>query len=354
MKVKPNIKIMVIILTSLALLSVLPSCKRNKAADPDQIGPTGHSITLSGEANPLTMYIPNDETTLLTIRAVNLDGTPAVNKEIVLEAGYHGYFEGRRYSTTRTTNTNGVVQVTYVINKGSDVRVNTTVYITATLVDEQNSGDANVNCVVPVQVVPEFQNDYIVVSGSITDQFTGKAVPEVVVSLDSGEATITDRSGLYSILVWGASTYGWYGTITPEKSGISFIPGTIDIGSESSPVYWDMPGQDFFTTSSDTFAVDFNTFSITNVAQTFQVYVYTTPNPTNNVKFLATSSSASWLEVGATISNFYSHVQSQTPRYLYIKVYANGTGVARSGIIRIIASDQPNMSTLDITVNQDL
>ena len=87
----------------LGLLSVT-SCKRNKVADPDVQGPAGIRIILSGTANPSTLYVPRTEPAVFSnirVTALNNNGTPAANKDVIFQENGYGYFENYEISAVR-------------------------------------------------------------------------------------------------------------------------------------------------------------------------------------------------------------------------------------------------------------
>ena len=101
------------------------SCKRRSNEDPVMGGPSGFRIILSGTANPSTLYVPTSEpavSSLITVTALNNDGTPASGRNIVFQVDIYGYFENYQITDIRETNSSGVATITYYIPPGTCIR----------------------------------------------------------------------------------------------------------------------------------------------------------------------------------------------------------------------------------------
>ena len=135
MKNKRNI----IIVFSLALiLSFLPSC-RNAVEEPAPFGPSSLSILLHTSANPNVLFAGSTrEVTNITASLKKFDGTPLSNISIHFEvrnAGGSrydiGYFEGNQSVKTKTTDSSGIVSLSYYGPTAQEILGNQTLYIYA-------------------------------------------------------------------------------------------------------------------------------------------------------------------------------------------------------------------------------
>jgi len=135
MKNKRNI----IIVFSLALiLSFLPSC-RNAVEEPAPFGPSSLSILLHTSANPNVLFAGSTrEVTNITASLKKFDGTPLSNISIHFEvrnAGGSrydiGYFEGNQSVKTKTTDSSGLVSLSYYGPTAQEILGNQTLYIYA-------------------------------------------------------------------------------------------------------------------------------------------------------------------------------------------------------------------------------
>jgi len=358
---KKNIFI-IIIAMGLIIIST-SACKRNSSTDPGTIGPTGRGITLAGSADPDTLTLPNPNHTWIEIKATRYNPeapepySAANNESIVLEPGI-GRFEGYNMGTniTTTTNASGIVRWKYII--GTDVqksiRINTTDYVQAILVDQQDPSDTSNYCVIPVNIIPFQQKDYITISGRVIDQFSNKGVENVVVELSTGGVTKTPGTGRFSFTIWGGASQGWSGDITPTLEGASFIPSSATWGTDDSPIYSDIY-QTFYAVLKQAIAVSRPEINVTNAGSSQETaYVYCTPDATFAATFYA-SSSASWIRISLTNGGPYSgSVTGTTPTNIYITIDANASGTDRDGTIDITATSPQNaVSSVTITINQE-
>lgn len=340
------------------------ACKRNSSTDPGKLGPTGHGITLAGTADPDTLTLPSPNITWVEIKATryNPDApapfSAANNERIVLEPGL-GRFEGYNAGTnvTKTTNSSGVVRWKYIIGTTTQqsIRINTTDYIRATLVDQQDPSDTSVYCIIPVNIIPFQERDYITISGRVIDQFSNRGVENVIIELSTGGVAKTPGRGTFSFTIWGGSSQGWTGDITPTLEGASFIPSSATWGTEDSPIYSDIY-QTFYALVKQAIQVSREEINVGAGAATENVYVYCAPDATFAASFYA-SSSASWINISLTNGGPYSgSISGTTPTNIYIQIGDNsavGTD-ARDGTIDITATSPQNaVSSVTITINQE-
>ncbi|MCK5056499.1 MAG: hypothetical protein KAT34_07585 [Candidatus Aminicenantes bacterium] len=360
-------KLATLVLVSIFLMINTSTCKRNNAGDPDNIGPTGHSITLSGSANPDTVTMPTPNYTLITIKATRYDPdapepyAPANNEKIVLQPGAYGRFDGYNVNNTvsKYTNSSGIVTWKYIIPPTYTPRISTTDYIRAILVNEQDPNDTSISLLVPVNIVPFQEKNYIIISGTIIDQFSNKKVKNVVVELSTGAVYKTGSTGVYTFTIYGGATLGWYGDITPTKEGATFIPATIALGSEDAPIYSDYTGQNFYAVVKQ--EIQSSRTEIEVVAGsgggyvTEMLYIYCSPDATFRATFIA-SSSVGWIEVGLTNTGPWSgSLTSTSPRNIHIKIDDNITGAVRTGDVVITAISPENaVSSVTISIKQEL
>ncbi|MCK4761579.1 MAG: BACON domain-containing protein [Candidatus Aminicenantes bacterium] len=342
------------------LLLTFTSCKRSKVVDPGSGGgPTGHPITLTGTANPSTIYVKEFQTvsTLLTIAAVIYDGSRAVGKTIIFEAADYGKFQGTGETTiTRTTDINGEARVEYVFPAGTDVRVASQTLVTAYISDAEMADNTYIYTTVPLTLVPWETNDYIEISGAIleTDSKTGiKGVG--VEATDSNGIIYTGVSGsggAYTIIIPGAASTGFSGTITPSRSGYTFSPSSLNIPEETAS-YVDID-TDFYANATETINVDFDSFDFGWGGGTIEVYIYCLPSTTYRTTFTANTADVDWITVGLSeFGTFYSHVTGRTPKFLWIKVQANYSEDSRSGSVVIIATGQDSIGTVSVGIEQE-
>ncbi|MCK4496218.1 MAG: hypothetical protein KAU91_07695, partial [Candidatus Aminicenantes bacterium] len=129
MKNKRNI----IIVFSLALiLSFLPSC-RNAVEEPAPFGPSSLSILLHTSANPNVLFAGSTrEVTNITASLKKFDGTSVSNINIHFEITPNlGHFEGNLSVITKTTDSSGLVSLSYYGPTAQELANNQTLYINA-------------------------------------------------------------------------------------------------------------------------------------------------------------------------------------------------------------------------------
>jgi hypothetical protein len=340
------------------------ACKRNNAAAPDDFGPVGHGITLSGSADPDTLTLPTPNSTWIEIKATKYNPaatepySPAVNEKVVLQPGI-GRFEGYDLgaNVSKTTDSSGIVRCKYIIGASvqNAIRINTTDYIEVILVDEQDPSDTSNYCLIPLSIVPFQEKDYTIVSGRVIDQFSNKGVADVVIELSTGGVAKTARGGTFSIYIYGGASLGWYGDITPTKEGAGFIPSKATFGSEDAPVYSDIY-QTFYAVVKQAIQVSRPELNLDNSGSTSEaVYVFCSPDADFAATFIA-NTSASWIKVGtiSTDAN-YGSITGTTARYIYIGIDGNSSLAARDGTVDItVTTPQNAVSSATITINQDL
>jgi len=356
---------LLIFLLFMGLLSSI-SCKRNSQNDPGMKPGASYRI-LSGAANPSTLYVPRTNNTAsshITATATYNDGTPIAFKNVVFQAGKYGYLDGNQISDVRTTNAGGVAEINFHIPASADVSTTETVYVSATLVDDNaiDSVYSQVSEYIAIVVIPYIDRGFHITGHVYTPALVG--IGEVVVQFKgeaghaSGNAVSFLPSGEYGFYV----SPGWYGTIeagvgsgggTPIPdagwAGITagedytFTPASyvIDV---SNPVSTNVYNQDFIatsTTASNKLSTDILTWDAPNDGGSQLVNVYNISNEAQiayvvipNVNWLTVSPSS-----GATPGNFTMTANENT------------TTATRSGKFTISATNTLS-SEVVITVNQ--
>ena len=324
------------------------SCKRGNVEDQGITGPAGFRISLSGTANPSTLYVPEAlpaVSSRIRITAMNNDGTPAANYNIIFEeSGGYGYFTSNfRISEVVTTNASGVAETTYYIPAGVGVRSTVMTNITATLVDDGRLDNtaANIYDVIPIQIIPYIQQGFIL-SGYITTQ-AGNPVEGIVVQLigdgdNLSGVDITRPAGGYKFYV----PSGWYGTIQPSTTSYTFVPVSHTFSS-TAPVYNDYTNLDFlaYFGAGESLAVDIAQWEVPAEGGTQVVNVYN--NTGDAVIDYSVSDSYSWIHVSPSTGS--------TPGSFTITVDENATGVERTGTVTVTATSTVVSSTT-ITITQ--
>lgn len=351
MKTKRNIllHILIITITGVGILSIT-SCKRGTVQDPNPSmhSPAGFRISLSGTANPSTLYVPENQPAVssrITVRALNNDGTAAANYNVVFEeSGGYGYFQGYEISVVRTTDGNGVAWIDYFIPSGAGVTSTVMTNIRATLVDDgrlDNIPLSQIYDIIPIRIIPYTQQG-ILLEGYILTQ-GGNGVEGIIVALEGTDTNIsgvdiTRTNGRYKFYVPG----GWYGSIIPSAVSYSFTPISY-IFTENAPVYADRTDLDFIAlfATGNTLATDVNQYDAPVEGGTQPVNVY---NPTGDVSIgYSVFADTPWINLS---TNFGS-----TPGNFTITVEENLTGLDRTGTVTITATDTVN-SSVTITINQ--
>lgn len=225
--------IILILMISIGIFAIT-SCKRSEVNDPDMTGPAGFRIILSGTANPSTLYT-TDNGSLLTsaiiVRALNNDGSPAVDKNVIFEqyvdSNIYGYFDNKYNVAVGITDGQGYVQKTFKIPYSNYIQGNSTITIKVTLSDSGRLDNSlsEVYDLIPLQLISR----------------GGVAPPEGDIQI-GGEVLTTGGSGLAGVAIgftqgisgtavsrdsgsWGTlAPYGWTGYVIPTKSGYHFNP----------------------------------------------------------------------------------------------------------------------------------
>lgn len=341
-------KILFFIIVGLIAIGItsITSCKRKKVEDPTMTGPAAFRISLSGTANPSTLYVPATQpavSTVITVRALNNDGTPVANRKIIFQEGSYGYFEGYKISDVRTTNSNGVAQITYFIPPAANVKNTTMTNILATLVDDGSLdiSAADVDDVIPIKIIPYVEQG-VVIHGRVTTP-TGEGVGDVTVTLEGADSningiTITRPSGSYEFYV----PAGWYGDITPTHHGYTFTPTAYNFAS-TNPITVDMMNLDFVAVfdTLPKLAADVTQWTVSSAGGSTSVNVYNSSDDAAIPYTIVTNTP--WVHV--------SKIQGVTPDSFTITVDPNPTTEDRTGTIVLTATDVEG-SNVTITVTQ--
>lgn len=340
----------VFLIISLAVMMVLgtTSCKRGAATDPTVTGPAGFRMSLSGTANPSTLYVPQTSpsaSTLIAVRALKNDGTPAVGYTIVFEdyLGY-GYFEGFKVSDTRVTDSYGRAQINYFIPPASNIRSTIVGQIKATLVDNgrlDNLPLSDVWDVIPLRVIP-YMNQGLIIHGNVLTP-GGSGVGNVSITLvgdvgQSSAVTVTRPSGSYEFLVNG----GWYGVITAVAPGYTFNPSNYTFTIENA-ITTNIDHIDFIANFSggNVLAADVSTWEIPAQGGTTSVNV-TNSSGDESIGYTVVPN-VPWLHASPGAGN--------TPGSFSLVADENTSGSERTGMV-VITATSSQASSVTITVTQ--
>jgi hypothetical protein len=332
----------IIFISIIGLLSTI-SCKRSAQQDPEMGGPAGFRIILSGTANPSTLYVPKSEpavSSLITVTALNNDGTPARYKNVVFQADLYGYFENFQITDVKNTGESGVATITYFIPPATCVRGTAYTEIKATLVDDGrlDSMQAEIIDYIPIKIIYHTDLANIIIHGNVWTT-SGEGLGEVPIELESTNAmengvAVTRPSGSYEFYV----TRGWTGTITPNLEEFDFTPESYTF---DSPLYADVYGVDFIArfTGTDALAVDVTEWVVSAIGGTQIVNVY---NVSGNfsISYLVLPD-RNWIHVSPSSGN--------TPGSFTITVDENTTADDRNGTVTVTATDGGSQVTIDIT-----
>jgi len=335
-----------IIILAFALV-FLASCTRSSVDDPDVIGPAGKRIQVSGTANPSTLYVPEHLPAVysdITARVLKNDGSPAVNYTVIFQTGMYGYFDNYKISDTRTTDGGGNARIRFFIPPGTRAIGDTRTDIKATVVDDGRNDIPIISEIfdnIPVRIIPYDAKQMVVVSGHVYACSGALGLPGVVLTFSNGGGLAVSRSsGSYDVYV----PWGWSGDISAEAQGFTFVPDMISI---TTPLYQDLPGQDFFGTASD--------YGLVASPTTFEIQLAGSSGnevwvgSVDNVCPISyrVSSGADWItiapgeETGTTVSVFH------------FSASANGTGSTRTAEISIISTTPGVISEVTIAVSQE-
>lgn len=335
----------IVFMLFLGLLSVT-SCKRNKVADPDVQGPAGFRVILSGTANPSTLYVPRTEPavySLITVTALNNDGTPAANKDVIFQESGYGYFENYEISAVRRTDAAGVVNMTYFIPPGANIKAEVVSRVYVTLVDDGrlDSGSGQIFDTIPILVVP-YMTEGVVLHGHVLTP-AGNGIGEITVELlgeddNMSGVSVTRPSGSYEFYVPG----GWYGSIQTAHDAYSFTPEAYTFTS-TNPVYNDRDGLDFVGVFSggNALLADIETWAVGSDGGSINVNVVNGTGD-STISYIVVPNNE-WLSVSTS--------SGSTPGSFLLKAEPNTTGANRDGSVLISASSTVSDS-ITITVNQ--
>jgi hypothetical protein len=307
----------------------------------------GFRISLSGTANPSTLYVPETGQPVFSeiiVRALNSNGTPAEGFDVIFREGLYGYFNNFKNSVVDTTDSQGIAQATFFLPPGASIKADVMTNVTVTLVDNgrMDNSLSPVEDVIPIRLVP-YVTQGITIHGRITTP-AGNGVEGVSVTLDgdvglADAVTVTRPSGSYEFFV----AAGWYGIITPSSEGYTFVPDsyTFDV---SSPIVVDIYDLDFVAifAGGQTLAADVTTWDNVPIAgdtQVVNVYNGTGDSP---ISYFVVPDS-NWIHVSPN--------SGTTPGSFTITVDENTTGTDRNGNITISATDT-SVSSVTISISQ--
>lgn len=225
--------IILILIISIGVFTI-NSCKRSDVNDPNMTGHAGFRIILSGTANPSTLYTTDTGSLLssaIIVRALNNDGSPAVNKNIIFEqyggSNIYGYFDNKYNVVVGKTDGQGYVQKTFKIPYSNYIQGTFTITIKVTLSDDGRLDNSlsEVYDFIPLQLIargseapPEGD---IKISGEVVTT-EGSGLGGVTIEFTQGVSgtAVSRESGSWDTLV----PYGWTGYVIPTKSGYHFNP----------------------------------------------------------------------------------------------------------------------------------
>ena len=339
--------IILILIISIGVFAIT-SCKRSGVNDPDMTGPAGFRIILSGTADPSTLYVPEslpEVTSSITVKVLNNNGTPVINKEIVFQAGCYGYFRGYKYSDVKTTDSNGISQITYFLPPGVVLIGDTKIYLKVTLRDDGRLDNqlSQVYDKIPIRIIPYSVKEKIIIRGVVINN-DGEGVGGVPISVSDVGVTLSGLpSGHYAIYV----PWGWTGEITAGPlEGYTFIPANYTI---TTPTYSDLLHMDFIaipepvepTLAASPTSLDFDITGSSSLDVT--VYNSTTDSPIN---FIA-SCGATWIHIDSL-----SQISGTTTYTFTVTVDDNSGNAVRSGTITISSTTPGITSTVNISISQ--
>lgn len=344
---RKNNLIYLIILVSVIGLLTGTSCKRNSVPDPDTHNPAGFRIILSGVADPSTLYIPQGEpavSSLITVTALNNDGTPVVGRSVVFQVSSYGYLNNYQISDVQTTNQSGMAHRTFFIPAQTNIRSTTLTEVKVTLIDDGrlDSTVAQITDTIPIKIIP-YMEQGLIIHGNVRTP-TGNGVGEVTILLEgedgnSSAVTVTRPSGSYEFFV----PSGWYGTITPDASGYSFVPDVITFTSANA-IYQDTYNQDFVAifAGGNNLATDVESWdNIPQQGGTITVNVYNGTGD-SSISYIVLPN-AEWITVNPTTG--------YTPGSFTITVDENNTGDDRSADVTVTSTDT-DVSEVTISIDQ--
>ena len=345
---KKNILLLIVIsvfITGILALT-LSSCKRSNVQEPGMIPNAGFRISLSGTANPSSLWVPESQDAVFStirVRALHSDGSPAANYDVIFQTGAVGYFSGFRISTVVRTDASGIAEVTFFIPPAANIKSELITNIIATLVDNGRIDNtvAEVFDIIPIHVFPYLEQG-ILVHGHVRTP-AGSGVGGVTIVLDgeiglADAVTVTRPSGSYEFYIQG----GWYGTITPASESYSFIPESY-IFDQSAPIVFDILNLDFVAVfdGGNALAADVTQWDVGVAGGTQVVNIY---NGTGDAEIsYVVVPDFNWIHVSPN--------SGTTPGSFTITVDENTTGQDRSGTVTVTANDTET-SSVTININQ--
>jgi hypothetical protein len=336
----------IIISVLVGALLITTSCKRTKESNPDMIPNAGFHISLSGTANPSTLYVPMTQpyvSSQISVRAVNNDGSAAAGYNVIFQVGQYGYLDGYKLSDVRTTDTNGNVSHLFFLPAGTNVKGDVMTQLYVTLVDDSrlDHSGSEIYDVIPIRILPAYQQGVLIHGDVLTP--SGSGVEGVAIEMNGEDnkadgVAVTRSSGSYDLYVLA----GWYGTITPTATGYSFIPQSYTF-DPTTPLVADIMNLDFVAIfqSGDTLATDVTQWAVPVEGGTQQVNVY---NGTGDaaINYIVLPDSP-WIHVSPN--------SGVTPGKFTITVDENTTGTDRTGTITINATSTQG-SSVTIAISQ--
>jgi hypothetical protein len=333
-----------VLVTGIFILT-MTSCKRNNEGEPELIPNAGFRISLSGTANPSTLYVPEAQpprNSQISVRASHNNGEPAEGFQVIFQVGSVGYLNDYKASIVETTDGSGMVYATYFLPP--NIKSSGFTNITVTLVDDGRIDNmiAVVEDVIPIRIIP-YMTQGIIIHGRVTTP-AGNGVGGITITLDgdiglADAVTVTRPSGSYEFFV----AAGWYGTILPTSEGYSFIPASY-IFDASAPVINDIYDLNFIAifAGGQTLATDVSTWDnipIVGGTQVVNVYNGSGDSP---ISYIIIPDSP-WIHVSPN--------SGTTPGSFTITVDENNTGASRNGNVTITATDT-SASSVTISINQ--
>jgi hypothetical protein len=231
-----------IILISVLFIGLLGSfsCKRSSVSDPDANGNSGFKIFLSGTADPSTLYVPFNAPAVysfITVRATNGDGTPVAFNNIVFQQfgdALYGYFGNKKLSMTSRTNENGMATITYNIPAGTDITSDMTMYVKATLVDDNrvDNSIAEYTDMIPIKLIAYEQQQVVLIRGKVKLEDGSTLTGAIIEGTNNGGVVICGSNG-YKLTV----PLGYSGTVTPTLNNYSFYPSSYTYDTLTTTMY---------------------------------------------------------------------------------------------------------------------
>jgi hypothetical protein len=340
---KKILPVIISVLVSGILMLTMNSCKRNKEGDPGVIPNAGFRISLSGTANPSTLYVPETGAPVFSqirVRALHSNGSPAQGFDVIFREGLYGYFNNFKNTVLDTTDSQGMAEATFFLPPGANIKADVMTNVIVTLVDNGrlDSSLSAVEDIIPIRLVP-WALQGVTIRGRINTP-AGNGVEGITVVLD-GDIGLTDAiavtrpNGSYEFFV----APGWYGTITPNSSDYTFIPELYTF-DQTAPITYDIYDLDFIAifAGGETLATDVTQWNDVPIAGGTQVVnVYNGTGDAMISYFVVPDSN--WIHVSPN--------SGETPGSFTITIDENTTGADRSGNITVSPT---NFSTSSVTI----